>query len=318
MRKAWKIRYFQRPTSEKKSGVMIRRVLVALDGSPESEGGMSLAERWFAARGVEIVLAQNVEAVPLERRIGTADTLRDEGRPRAEGRGRAPAQAAIPIGSEPRGGGAVSPLGALAGRVKADLLLFPGRTRSGLDALIYGSAVWDLARSSPVPVLGVPADGAGAPPPGRIVAPFDGSAGSRPALAMAERVARFFDCEIVFLTVCEGPAAEPWEGARAGPPSRKGRAADEPEPACAAAEEAARRGLRSRAVVWNGDPAARILEAPRVLRAGAVVMATHGRAGEARWTLGSVTETVLRNAVFPVLVVSPAAAEASGGEGEVA
>lgn len=296
---------------------MIRRVLVVLDGSPEAERGTALAERWFAARGAELVLARNVETVLPERGFGTAGTTRDEERPRAEGRVGAPAQAAIPIRSGLRGGGAVSLLAALAGRVKADIILFPARTRPGLDALIHGSAVWDLARSSPVPVLGVPPEGVEAAPPGRIVAPFDGSAGSRAALAMAERVARFFECEIVFLSVREGPEAEGWGGFRAGSPSLEASGADGPEPACAAAEEAARRGLRSRAVVWSGDPAVRILGAPRALSAGLVVMATHGRTGAARWTLGSVTQTVLRNAVFPVLVVSPAA-EASGGAGEVA
>ncbi len=291
---------------------MIRRVLVVLDGSPEAERGTALAERWFAARGAELVLARNVETVLPERGIGPGGHVRDEARLRPEGRARAPTRAAI--GSQSEGRGAAPLLAALAGRVKADILLFPARTRPGLDALIYGSAVWDLARSSPVPVLGVPPEGVEAAPPGRIVAPFDGSAGSRAALAMAERVARFFECEIVFLSVREGPEAEGWEGFRAGSPSLEASGADGPEPACAAAEEAARRGLRSRAVVWSGDPAVRILGAPRALSAGLVVMATHGRTGSARWTLGSVTETVLRNAVF----VSPAAAEASGGAGEVA
>jgi len=52
-----------------------------------------------------------------------------------------------------------------------------------------------------------------------------------------------------------------------------------------------------------------ILEAARRLRAGLVVMATHGRTGLRRALMGSVAEEVLRHARMPVLIVPLAALE---------
>jgi nucleotide-binding universal stress UspA family protein len=46
-----------------------------------------------------------------------------------------------------------------------------------------------------------------------------------------------------------------------------------------------------------------IIEAEEELNADLVAMSTHGRRGLSRWTLGSVTEKVLRSGSVPVLMV---------------
>jgi nucleotide-binding universal stress UspA family protein len=53
------------------------------------------------------------------------------------------------------------------------------------------------------------------------------------------------------------------------------------------------------------DPVEAVLRVVKELRAGLVVMGTHGRTGLARIRLGSVTESVLRQVSVPALTVGP-------------
>jgi nucleotide-binding universal stress UspA family protein len=62
-------------------------------------------------------------------------------------------------------------------------------------------------------------------------------------------------------------------------------------------------GLRARALVRRGEPAAAIVETAADERADLVVMSSHGYSGVTRWLLGSVAEKVLRAAACPVLVI---------------
>jgi nucleotide-binding universal stress UspA family protein len=66
----------------------------------------------------------------------------------------------------------------------------------------------------------------------------------------------------------------------------------------------------------HGSAATVIVE---VLEAGdLLVMASHGRSGMSRWFLGSVAESVIRNATVPVLLVRapPAKASRNGANGK--
>ena len=58
----------------------------------------------------------------------------------------------------------------------------------------------------------------------------------------------------------------------------------------------------------EGDAALEIVRHATELRADLLVMGTHGRSGFDRFTLGSVTEKVLRKAPCPVLTLPPGAA----------
>lgn len=62
-----------------------------------------------------------------------------------------------------------------------------------------------------------------------------------------------------------------------------------------------------------GDPAATIVDQAVAGQSDLVVMATHGRRGLDRFLLGSVTETVLRDAPCPVMTVPPHAPDAPAG-----
>lgn len=67
------------------------------------------------------------------------------------------------------------------------------------------------------------------------------------------------------------------------------------------------------ACVRFGVPTDAILHEARAWSADLVVLGTHGRRGAARFLVGSVAETVLRNAPCSVLVVPPAPTGAAGG-----
>lgn len=62
-----------------------------------------------------------------------------------------------------------------------------------------------------------------------------------------------------------------------------------------------------------GDPCGAIRDRAIEIRADLIVMGTHGRSGVERLVIGSVTETVLRKAPCPVLVVPPNAAPSPAG-----
>jgi len=70
-------------------------------------------------------------------------------------------------------------------------------------------------------------------------------------------------------------------------------------------------GLRTDAIVDEGNPARRILDHARTLPADLIVIGTHGQGGFERLVLGSVAERVLRKATCPVMTVPPRAGGAS-------
>jgi len=69
------------------------------------------------------------------------------------------------------------------------------------------------------------------------------------------------------------------------------------------AARARRRGLRVTTFLYEGDPSRHIVATARGVRAGFVVMGTHGRRGISRFLMGSVAERVVALAPCPVVTV---------------
>ncbi len=67
----------------------------------------------------------------------------------------------------------------------------------------------------------------------------------------------------------------------------------------------AKNSIPTRTVVLRGVPDQTILNYVRDNGVDLVIMATHGRSGPAKWTLGSVADRVLRNSIAPVMIVRP-------------
>ena len=59
-------------------------------------------------------------------------------------------------------------------------------------------------------------------------------------------------------------------------------------------------------IAREGNSAEEIIKVARETRGSLMVMCSHGRSGVKRWALGSVTESVVRHADNPVLVLRPA------------
>ena len=76
--------------------------------------------------------------------------------------------------------------------------------------------------------------------------------------------------------------------------------------------------VRYRVHVTNGNPDVEILLMAKHLRANMIVMATHGWKGLRRLLLGSVAESVMREAPCPVLTVRPRARPARARLGKKA
>ncbi len=135
---------------------------------------------------------------------------------------------------------------------------------------------------------------------GRILVPIDFSAPSDAALDYARLLARTWDSELHLLHVTGERLTPPHAAADVHMEPNalrqiRGRFTGEDRP----------RRLKVR-VVERARPADAILSYARSAPADLIVMGTHGRSGLAHLVMGSVAETVVRNAPCPVLTVHEA------------
>ena len=139
----------------------------------------------------------------------------------------------------------------------------------------------------------------------RILFPTDFSPSSLHALRYAEELARRFGAELIMLhvdfalTMYDLPDA----------PEPMGRHALD-----RAMELMRKHGLRVRGICHHGLPADEIVRTAAAERADVIVMGTHGRTGLRHALLGSVAETVVRNAGCPVMTVRAPAKTAEEAE----
>jgi nucleotide-binding universal stress UspA family protein len=144
-----------------------------------------------------------------------------------------------------------------------------------------------------------------------ILAPVDFSDFASRSLAHAAALSRWYDAKLSVLHVAPAFEVLPVEGAL-GVPLQDVRSSTQEE-----AVQDMRRLLEAGGVADNavpvtrtGDPSAVIIEEAVKNKTDLIVMGTHGRRGFRRMLLGSVTESVLREAPCPVLTVPPRAASA--------
>ena len=127
-----------------------------------------------------------------------------------------------------------------------------------------------------------------------ILCPVDLSEQSRQALLWASAIAQYRGGELTVLSVIE-PLLAQAAGIRLG----VDLAREEAEPALrefvdATLPEGVRQASHVRIEVTVGDPSEAILQTGRRLKAGLIVMGTHGLGGFRKLLLGSTTEHVLR------------------------
>lgn len=132
----------------------------------------------------------------------------------------------------------------------------------------------------------------------RILVPLDGSELAEGVLPLVAELARKPASEVVLLRVYTPrviPAPDAYTTADSGEPE----ATQYIESKVLRLRE---KGVRARGTARLGSSAGTILDVASEERATMIAMATHGRSGMARWTLGSVAEKVLRASPVPVFI----------------
>jgi nucleotide-binding universal stress UspA family protein len=202
--------------------------------------------------------------------------------------------------------------------IGAGLIVMGTHGRTGLGHMLLGSVAAETLRTSAVPVLVIPdrAETTAPSPAQPVLVAVDFSGHTLPALRWARDLAAAYEAPLELVHVVDHPAGTPMTFggllSLGDLPSGPGA------PGAAVAADALRRladaqGLGVAAVhAPVGTAEVELLRLAESRDAGLIVMGTHGRSGWARMRLGSVAETVLRQAPCPVLALPPALAEAEG------
>jgi nucleotide-binding universal stress UspA family protein len=272
------------------------RVLVPLDGSPESESVLPALLPLFRTRSVRLTLLgiargpESVEAVELYLGRLRTSLLLDQVISECRVEWGDPADEILRAGKP----------------AMFDLIAMTTHARTGLRRELVGSIAETVLRNSEIPILAF-RPGAKIGDWKRMVVGLDGSSAAERVLGDAANLARATGATIHLLAVKSPKPRLTIHPGDAFPVPE-----EDPQPCVdGAADVLAAQGILTLANVRVGDAADEILAFARETGAGLICLTTHGRTGLARNLLGSVAESVLRAAPCPVLirraVFSPAA-----------
>lgn len=204
---------------------------------------------------------------------------------------------------------------------KPDLIVMSTHGRGDLGRLLYGSIADHVLRHAPAPVLLVSAAGdrhwkAGRPL--RILVPLDGSSHGEAALGIVCEVADALRPELLLVRTIEEATPESCRFNADGQPVEIPEGEEDLDQARQYLETVTGRLGTSFASIELlaslGDAANTIADAAHNEDVDLIVMATHGRTGLGRLTMGSVATRVLQRANTPILFVRPEAQSATSVE----
>lgn len=194
---------------------------------------------------------------------------------------------------------------------KQTLIAMATHGRSGLDRWLVGSVTEKVLRGASNSTLVVRAKEEKNPVWGmatlkRVIVPLDGSELSERVLPYVEELAKGLDLEVTLIRVYGGLLAAGdgfYNPGQIDAFIARHRAESEKYLA-SKTDDLKRKGLNKVSfAAKEGLDADEIIAAARETPDTLIAMCTHGRSGVQRWTLGSVTETVVRHSETPVLVV---------------
>lgn len=321
---------------------MLKRIMVPLDGSERAERGLALSARLARGSGAELLLVRIVSMPPMRlapygEPAQIALALIAEARQDAEDYLREVAQRPFLDGIAVRTlaieGHVTADLLTTARDEQCDLIVMCTHGYSGFNRWRLGRVAAQVARHSPVPVLIVPARNDQAPTledgVARVLVTLDGSALAEAALAPALDVAQSLvepqRITIHLLEVVEFFSVMMADTNREEALSSPAIGAEEQALQDARAYlEGVSRGIRQEnpgvtvtsEAVLAADIAATITDITEAEQGFDIIaMATHGRGGLQRWTVGSITERVLHTTHLPLIIARSRAAIADERQG---
>jgi nucleotide-binding universal stress UspA family protein len=314
---------------------MLKRIMVPLDGSERAERGLALAARLARGSGGELLLVRVVSMPPMRlapygEPAQIALALIAEARQDADDYLKEVAQRPLLDGIAVRTlaieGHIAADLLTTARDEQCDLIVICTHGYSGFNRWRLGRVTAQVARHSPVPVLIVPARNDQAPTledgVARVLVTLDGSALAEAAIAPALDVARSL-VEPQRITVHLLEVVEFFSVMMADTNREEALSS----PAIGVEEQALRdarvyldgvsQGIRQEnpgvtvtsEAVLAADIAATITDIAEAEPGFDIIaMATHGRGGLQRWTVGSITERVLHTTHLPLIIARSRAA----------
>lgn len=297
---------------------MVKRILVPLDGSPLAERALPYAVRLASATGARLILMHG-HAPLLITKTPDFDVSAYAARLQA---GETPVPATMLAGVEIDTVTRDIYMDQVAEGIcetvveeGAELVVMSTHGHSGFGRWLYGSVADQVLRQAPVPVVLISATCEhtwAADAPFRILIPLDGSRFAEEVLRPASDLATALRAELL-LVGAAGPVEYGY--ADSVPFMRAGF--DSALQETRTYLEGVAEGLRAaghRVIVdaEMGRPGPVIDGIARRRHVDLVALATHGRSGLARMTLGSVASEVLHRTTVPLMVFRPVAVRQAG------
>ena len=297
---------------------MYSQILVPLDGSKTSETVLPLARCFARSLQVPVQLLAVVDIAEMARSVAAEQgaifrTLVDDASRKFEDYLEQVARN-FPCGKvhwTVQTGNAAEAIIDSAQAKKQTLIAMATHGRSGLDRWLVGSVTEKVLRGASNSTLVVRAKEEKNPVWGmatlkRVIVALDGSELSEQILPYVEELAKGLDLEVTLIRVYGGLQAA---GEGFYNPSQLDafiarHRAESVTYLASKTDDLKRKGLSKVSfAAKEGLAADEIIAAAQETPDTLIAMCTHGRSGVQRWTLGSVTETVVRHSGDPVLIL---------------
>ena len=265
----------------------IGRILVACDGSPESEEAFAAMMPILRADNPDVTVVYvfenpNDSYDPPAHLAKVCNSLKAKG---------------VDVRFVTRDGKPAEEIVLLANRMGADMIVMSTHRRSGIPRAMLGSVAEEVIRHADVPVL-VTRPGAAVSEWNRLMVALDGSTRSEAVLQDVIPLAWRQKAAVEVIRAVMPPVTMTGLGDIGGV-----QIAEDPMPYLSKVKAAlAEDGVDAQVTALEGRAAFSIVNHAKERGASLICLTTHGRTGFGRILMGSVAEEVLRHAPCPVLI----------------
>lgn len=274
---------------------MFSKLLVALDGSVESERILPMASTVARITGGDVhlvrVINDDAEFTELDEAVRHLASLSSQ-----------MTVAGLHLHTNVVRGDAVKQLLQEIARVGADAVIMTTHGRGGLKRALLGSVTEQMLKQSQVPVLALRSGERVVNAIQTIVVPIDDSLGSALALSAAKLLAGPASAHIELVHIVP-PLVRYLRGKYIQPDWEEETRARAEADMDLLASSLRHIGFHAHGRAVIGEVAPSLVATANELRADLIVMTTSGFTGPARAILGSVADEVLRTAAMPVLLL---------------